>query len=818
MQALAGNRSRAILVFVLCLFGAASASALSSRKQNPISNFLESSRVAYERDTERTASEDLEHALYVWAKQGAGLDELRSRAAKRFALSPALAAELVDLTFARAKFDSFSADDKAAAALAGRYRAVLAAHPENPVVYDEAVLSIAGLEHCDGKALDALVALRHDEVATRYKLFEQTNCLPLLTPLTAQQGNDPGIYLVLADARGKTDNAITQLALLRAGDDIASLPGSDIPLARRAALRVARLRAELEAGRGADAIAALPEDKEPLKASVIEALDVRDRLAIAAAFWLEQRPTDAIVWRDLAAAVPPSPDDESAQNVYWTPQSANGEHKRNPRPAYAWRGNLVHLLALALSPDSREDSFALLTMQYGSGSSLSQPDPYWSGIWSPLVNRLSLRDGYPGLVAPRDDEWMISDRAEEARKAIEECHRCSQRLLDAIHAVAIAPDAAEDVARLAERAVELPESVRVRMDRQIAVPLVRWREQPLPIGLRTPWQSGAQHPDDELRFIAAGKSSADKQPAWVERLPAGELVRYQQDGSRVVAITASQSLDPVGEISGGGYWISVSNDGGTTFDLPLYTGLRVFQPYVIRPTSKLPLIDGDELRIEVSVRRIDPEKIMFPPIGLPVVESRNDLFLSVPMAGLSRDSDGDGLTDITEYALLLDPEDADTDGDGNPDASDALPQVPRNVDADRHAESLAASLNQLMGKSIGAIITTSAHAGGEPAQGYSAGTGTDVHDANGATFVVAPAQYFGSIDLQQRVIVLSPSQAKAVAKTRGVFLPIRIIQFEVSRSGDQGVMVWSSGWAGGTFLLHKIDGKWKVEVTSSWIT
>lgn len=47
----------------------------------------------------------------------------------------------------------------------------------------------------------------------------------------------------------------------------------------------------------------------------------------------------------------------------------------------------------------------------------------------------------------------------------------------------------------------------------------------------------------------------------------------------------------------------------------------------------------------------------------------------VPLAEILRDSDGDGLTDITERALLTDPAVADSDGDGMGDAHDATPNA-----------------------------------------------------------------------------------------------------------------------------------------------
>lgn len=137
---------------------------------------------------------------------------------------------------------------------------------------------------------------------------------------------------------------------------------------------------------------------------------------------------------------------------------------------------------------------------------------------------------------------------------------------------------------------------------------------------------------------------------------------------------------------------------------------------------------------------------------------------------------------------------------------------------DAHAQALAAGLNQILGTSLGAIVTTAAHSGEEPAVGYVKGAGTDAHHDYGAEFLVAPAGYFRGLELRSRVVVLSPAQAARVKQARGVFFPIRITTFEVNRAGDEGVLVWNTGWAGGTMRLKKVDGVWKVERGSEWIT
>lgn len=68
-----------------------------------VAAFLDDSAIQFESVTAHDARPDIEHALYAWAKQGATLAVLRSRLAEKYALSPALATRLVDLTLARAQ-------------------------------------------------------------------------------------------------------------------------------------------------------------------------------------------------------------------------------------------------------------------------------------------------------------------------------------------------------------------------------------------------------------------------------------------------------------------------------------------------------------------------------------------------------------------------------------------------------------------------------------------------------------------------------------------------------------------------------------------
>lgn len=589
-----------------------------------VAAFLDDSAIQFESVTAHDARPDIEHALYAWAKQGATLDVLRSRLAEKYALSPALATRLVDLTLARAQHRPYSVEPSEREQLFSQYRALYAQYPNVPIVRDELAFAIADYENCSGAALDTLVQ-GAEEVAQRQRFYSLTQCQSLLTPLMASQPEHAEFYAALAEE--DEVGSPMQLASVRMADALASSAGGGLSLARQVEIRIVHLRAELTAGFVDAATDALPRTGSPLHDPVISGLGVRDRLAIAAAYWLQGDARSAAAWRALTAQIPVSAKDDqqrdegsgeevmsdaaaSAQDALADDRSSAGE-KGTPYAAASLRANLDRLLGSALAPDPSVDLFPLLILRYQKQEDrYHAPDPYWHSLWTPLLDRLAQRDGYPGL-ADSDDVGWHKLRRREAEQAIANCYRCAPVLLAAIRQAGESAPLSPASPASTTASSGLPAAVMARMDRQLTA-TAQWEKQPLPLASRTPRpQSHPERGDD----IAARSNRHMTRPAWARLLPSGELVRYQVDGPRIVAMTASQRLDPVGELSSGGYWVSLSSDSGKTFAPPLYTGLRVYQPYVIRPTSRLPLLDGDSLRIEVALRRIDPAKVMLPPIA-----------------------------------------------------------------------------------------------------------------------------------------------------------------------------------------------------------
>jgi hypothetical protein len=137
-----------------------------------------------------------------------------------------------------------------------------------------------------------------------------------------------------------------------------------------------------------------------------------------------------------------------------------------------------------------------------------------------------------------------------------------------------------------------------------------------------------------------------------------------EESSTVLAVSVLGRID--------GYWARLSTDGGKTFGSPWYLGRLESYEIVGQGTSQ-PVI-GDPRDLEHAVLRLDATR------WEPSLYRRRradahatPVTLLFPMGSITRDTDGDGLTDLQEDALGTDPMSADTDGDGVPDGQDHQP-------------------------------------------------------------------------------------------------------------------------------------------------
>ena len=297
-----------------------------------------------------------------------------------------------------------------------------------------------------------------------------------------------------------------------------------------------------------------------------------------------------------------------------------------------------------------------------------------------------------------------------------------------------------------------------------------------------------------------------------------ELVRVETRGDSVVALGASQDYDPVGELSRGAYWVFRSHDGGATWERPLYTGLRITMPYVVRPRSDLPMIRPSGIRVEVEVRELDLDHITFPPLFSVTKREALGLYLDLPWELLERDSDGDGLTDLAEERLLTDPRQADTDADGVDDGVDPFPQVSHRVVADDRTKLMQTILDNTLGGMRPIIhevgdLDPSADPGQVERRHRIA-----THASERTAFIVGNRASFRGTTPGRRTVVLSSEEHAAARAKFGPIFATRYYVPMTNRAGDVAFVIWSAQWRGGEGIVEKVDGEWVFSVLSTWIT
>jgi hypothetical protein len=336
-------------------------------------------------------------------------------------------------------------------------------------------------------------------------------------------------------------------------------------------------------------------------------------------------------------------------------------------------------------------------------------------------------------------------------------------------------------------------------DRNRRAPPSPFEERPLPPALR-------------------GNVEARSWPNSLAPLPEGFLpVRFEVNGHRAVAISLSQDLDPTGEVSAGGYWVHISDDGGKTWRAPLYTGLADHWPYVALPASRLPMIDGEVLDVAVAVRELDLRSITYPPVMLATRRRADDLYLRIPLAALRQDSDGDGITDIVETHLLLDPHNPDSDGDGIPDGRDPMPNVKAVAGSLPVNDALALILEKITGAPTGALIEPVDRLRGALAP-ILGGLQASPNSMDRPIFVAGRRADFAAFSPARRMFVYEPADIARLQQRTPDFHALSLGQVVFNRAGTAGFVKYSTGWSGGTYRLRLAGKRWSIEQISGWIT
>ena len=68
------------------------------------------------------------------------------------------------------------------------------------------------------------------------------------------------------------------------------------------------------------------------------------------------------------------------------------------------------------------------------------------------------------------------------------------------------------------------------------------------------------------------------------------------------------------------------------------------------------------------------------------------------------------------------------------------------------------------------------------------------------------------------MVVYSEADIAALERFRPDFHAVKVPPIVYNRDRDRGYVIYSLGWAGGTFRLRLVDGAWVFDEISSWIS
>lgn len=154
-------------------------------------------------------------------------------------------------------------------------------------------------------------------------------------------------------------------------------------------------------------------------------------------------------------------------------------------------------------------------------------------------------------------------------------------------------------------------------------------------------------------------------------IPKKSIIKQERYRNKLAMIYIDSKYDDF-VYGGWGYWVGISYDNGSTWKR-YYTGLTENFYYFLKRNSKIPLWkDSTTLQIEsVIVRQVT--QVMHPmPAKFETIY--DNVAIQLDLIEIIKDSDNDGLTDIVENKMLLNPKSPDSDGDGINDSEDKNPR------------------------------------------------------------------------------------------------------------------------------------------------
>ncbi|MEI6091979.1 MAG: hypothetical protein WCR42_16115 [bacterium] len=189
-----------------------------------------------------------------------------------------------------------------------------------------------------------------------------------------------------------------------------------------------------------------------------------------------------------------------------------------------------------------------------------------------------------------------------------------------------------------------------------------------PEGLDSIIQSTEKNPNDFKKFDSIMTALQNEK---IGIIPKMSVIKQEKNGNNWAIIYTDSKYDDF--IYGGwGYWLALSNDDGKTWK-KYYTGLTENCYYSFKRKSKIALWkDSNTLQIEAAIVRQISEVVHPMPAQFEAVQ--DSIAVQIDISQITKDSDNDGLTDIVENKMMLNPNNPDSDSDGIVDGEDKNPR------------------------------------------------------------------------------------------------------------------------------------------------
>lgn len=154
-------------------------------------------------------------------------------------------------------------------------------------------------------------------------------------------------------------------------------------------------------------------------------------------------------------------------------------------------------------------------------------------------------------------------------------------------------------------------------------------------------------------------------------IPKMSVIKQEKVGNNWAIVYSDLKYDDF-VYGGWGYWFALSYDNGKTWK-KYYTGLAENCYYFFKRNSNIPLWkDSVTLQIESAIVRQVTDVIHPTPATFETIQ--DSIAVQLDIRKIIKDSDNDGLTDIIENKMMLNPNSPDTDGDGITDGEDKNPR------------------------------------------------------------------------------------------------------------------------------------------------